>query len=127
MRRLIEPGVAVVFGAARPAPQRQVAHPPALALGFASWQSQMHGIHEIFCGMPRSKRMPVRTSAQACVRTMVQASDNNDLSCKFKSTAALCLVMGAMAATRTTSILGCSETDGSVVCHNVWDTCCMTD
>ena len=30
MRRLIEPGVPVVLGAARPAPQRQVAHPPAL-------------------------------------------------------------------------------------------------
>jgi hypothetical protein len=53
MRRLIEPGIPVVLGATRPAPQsqRQVAHPrPWLSASRAG--SQMHGIHEIFCGMP---------------------------------------------------------------------------
>jgi hypothetical protein len=37
MRRFVEPGIPVVLSTARPAPQRQVAHPPALALSLASW------------------------------------------------------------------------------------------
>jgi hypothetical protein len=37
VRRLAEPDVPVVPGAAHTAPQRQVAHPTAAALGFAGW------------------------------------------------------------------------------------------
>ena len=39
MRRLVEPGVPVILGAARPAPQGQVAHAPVLAPGFAGWRA----------------------------------------------------------------------------------------
>ena len=59
MRRLIEPGVPVVLGAARPAPQRQVAHPPALALGLASWLADAWQPGD-FLRHTGSKRMPVR-------------------------------------------------------------------
>ena len=61
MRRLIEPGIPVVLGAARPAPQRQVAHPPALAPGFASWLADARHPRD-FLRHTGSKRMPVRTT-----------------------------------------------------------------
>src|ERR1017187_8299612 len=42
----VEPGVPVVFGTARPAPQRQMAHArPSSAASLAG--SQMHGSHEL--------------------------------------------------------------------------------
>ena len=60
VRRLVEPGVPVVLGAARPAPQRQVAHPTALTPGFTSWLADAG--HPRDClRHNRSKRMPVRT------------------------------------------------------------------
>jgi hypothetical protein len=60
MRRLIEPGVPVVLGAARPAPQRQVAHPPALPLGLAGWPAGARHPGDLLRHTGR-KRMPVRT------------------------------------------------------------------
>lgn len=59
MRRLIEPGVPVILGAACAAPQRQVAHPPALALGLASWLADAWQPGD-FLRHTGSKRMPVR-------------------------------------------------------------------
>jgi len=50
----------VVLGAARAAPQRQVAHPLALPLGFTSWLADARHPRD-FLRHTRSKRMPVRT------------------------------------------------------------------
>src|SRR5205823_2533605 len=60
VRRLVEPGVPMVPGAAPPAPQHQVAHPPALTLGFTSWRADARHPRD-FLRHTRSKRMPVRT------------------------------------------------------------------
>jgi len=68
MGRLIEPGIRVVLGTARPVPQRKVAHPPALALGPARrladawhpWDLLRH---------TGSKRMSVRTTPGLCANS----------------------------------------------------------
>jgi len=61
VRWLVEPGVPVVLGAARAAPERDMAHAAALALGLAcgfadAWQPRD------FLRHAGSKRMPVRTA-----------------------------------------------------------------
>ncbi len=83
MWRLIEPGVPVVLGAARPAPQRQVAHPPAPALGLASWLADARHPRN-FLRHTGSKRMPHTDTGQACGRTEVQASDDHPLSSQLR-------------------------------------------
>ena len=57
VRRLVEHGVPVVLGTARPAPQRHMAHAPA-PLGCFPGRPQMHGSHEIFCGIPGASECP---------------------------------------------------------------------
>ena len=70
MRRLIESGIPVVLSAACPAPQRQVTHPPALVSASRAG-SQMHGIHEIFCGTPDQTNV-CTDMALTCARIVVQ-------------------------------------------------------
>jgi hypothetical protein len=57
MRRLVEHGVPVVLVAAHAAPQGQMTHSRAV-LGSSCAGPQMHGIHEIFCGLPRASECP---------------------------------------------------------------------
>ena len=57
VRRVVEPGVPVALRTACPAPHRQVAIPrPCRSASPAG--SQMHGIHEIFCGIPGASECP---------------------------------------------------------------------
>jgi hypothetical protein len=55
--RLVEPGIPVVLGAARRAPQRRMTHArPRSAASLA--ESQMHGSQETFCGIPGASECP---------------------------------------------------------------------
>ncbi len=61
VRGLVEPGVPVVPGAARPAPQRHMAHAPAAFGGFPGRVADARQPRD-FLRHTGSKRMPVRTA-----------------------------------------------------------------
>jgi hypothetical protein len=61
VRWLVEPGVPVVLVAACPAPQRHMAHAPALSLGLACWFADAWKPRD-FLRHAVSRRMPVRAA-----------------------------------------------------------------
>jgi len=84
MRRFVEPGVPLVLGAARPAPQRHVAHPPGPAARLRE-PTRRHMASMRFSAAYREQANARTDTVPAYGRIAAQASGNNDLSCKFKS------------------------------------------
>ena len=84
MRRLVEPGVPVVLGAARPAPQRHMAHAPAVSRRLRVLVRRCTAATR-FSAAYREQANARTDSARACWRTVVQASDDHALSCGFQS------------------------------------------
>jgi hypothetical protein len=81
---LAEPGVPVVLGAAVPAPQRHMVHAPAALGCFPGGGADARQPGD-FLRHTGSKRMPVRVVLGFCARRVVQASDDDSLSCKFQA------------------------------------------